>query len=146
MAVTDDASTRSRPGDLADRVARALAALPGLLEGQPELVRRGRFLDGDCLLGTPAAPFHVSIEGGRIVAIARGPKLMRSWRFAYRASPEAFSEFWRPLPRPGWHDLLALVKRGEATLEGDLQPFLANLQYFKDLLALPRGTFHEAPS
>ena len=44
----------------------------------------------------------------------------------------------RPMPRPGWHDLLALTKRGEAALEGDLHPFMANLQYFKDVLALPR--------
>ena len=32
------------------------------------------------------------------------------------------------MPRPGWHDLLALTKRGEALLEGDLHPFMANLQ------------------
>jgi hypothetical protein len=43
-----------------------------------------------------------------------------------------------PMPRPGWHDLLALTKRKEATLEGDLHPFMTHLQYFKDLLALPR--------
>ena len=31
-----------------------------------------------------------------------------------------------------------LTKRGEAVLEGDIHPFMANLQYFKDVLALPR--------
>jgi hypothetical protein len=31
-----------------------------------------------------------------------------------------------------------LTKRGEGVLEGDLHPFMAHLQYFKDLLALPR--------
>jgi hypothetical protein len=66
------------------------------------------------------------------------PTLMRSWRFSYRASPAAWTEYWEPMPRPGWHDLLALTKRGEAVLEGDLHPFMAHLQYFKDLLALPR--------
>ena len=45
---------------------------------------------------------------------------------------------WRPEPRPGWHDLLALTKRKQAVLEGDLHPFMAHLQYFKDVLALPR--------
>jgi hypothetical protein len=44
------------------------------------------------------------------------------------------------MPKAGWHDLLALTKRGEATLEGDIRPFMANLQYFKDVLALPRTT------
>jgi hypothetical protein len=42
------------------------------------------------------------------------------------------------VPRPGWHDLLSLTKREEATLEGDLHPFMTHLQYFKDVLALPR--------
>ncbi len=66
---------------------------------------------------------------------------MRSWRFAYRASPAAWAEHWQSAPRPGFHDLLALTKRGEADLEGDLHPFIANLQYFKDVLALPRQNF-----
>ena len=42
------------------------------------------------------------------------------------------------MPAPGWHDLFALTKRGAASMEGDLRPLLQNLQYFKDLLALPR--------
>ncbi len=42
------------------------------------------------------------------------------------------------MPKAGWDDLLSLTKPGEATLEGDVQPFITNLQYFKDLLALPR--------
>ena len=43
------------------------------------------------------------------------------------------------MPAPGWHDLFALTKRGAASMDGDLRPLLQNLQYFKDLLALPRG-------
>jgi len=43
------------------------------------------------------------------------------------------------VPKAGWHDLLSLTKRGEAALEGDIQPFMTNLQYFKDVLALPRS-------
>jgi hypothetical protein len=33
---------------------------------------------------------------------------------------------------------LALTKREQASLEGDLHPFMTHLQYFKDMLALPR--------
>ena len=104
----------------------------------PALIRRGRFLDCDCLLGPIDRPFHVSIRAGRILDFTPAPVLMRPWRFAYRATPEAWSQYWQPMPRPGWHDLLSLTKRGEAVLEGDLHPFMANLQYFKDVLALPR--------
>jgi hypothetical protein len=92
-----------------------------------------------CLLGSKDRPFHVSFAAGRIVEMAPGPILMRSWCFSYRASPAAWAEFWKPVPRPGWHDLLALTKSGEAVLEGDLLPFMTHLQYFKDVLALPRA-------
>ena len=119
-------------------VIKAFAAIPALLEQTPALIVRGRFLDCECLLGPTEDPFHASIRQGRIIDLTPAPVLMRSWRFSYRASPAAWAEHWQAAPRPGFHDLLALTKRGEAVLEGDLHPFIANLQYFKDVLALPR--------
>jgi hypothetical protein len=119
----------------------AFVDIPALLERTPALIARGRFLDCECRLGPLDQPFHVSIRAGRIVELTPAPVLMRSWRFSYRASAAAWAEHWKPAPRPGWHDLLALTKRGEAVLEGDLHPFMAHLQYFKDLLALPRHHF-----
>ena len=120
-------------------IIRAFENIPALLQCDPALIERGRWLDVDCLLGSTDAAFHVRIVGGTIVDMTAAPVLMRSSRFSYRASADAWLEFWKPAPRPGWHDLLALTKRGEATLEGDMMPFLTHLQYFKDLLALPRS-------
>jgi hypothetical protein len=120
-------------------IIAAFADLPVLLDKDAALVARGSHLNVSCLLGPQDHPFHVSFAAGRIVDIAPGPILMRSWRFSYRASPAAWTEFWKPIPRPGWHDLLALTKNGEAVLEGDLLPFMTHLQYFKDVLALPRA-------
>jgi hypothetical protein len=120
-------------------VIQAFASIPALLDQTPALIARGRFLDCECLLGPKESPFHVSIRQGQIVDLTPAPVLMRSWRFSFRASATAWAEYWQPAPRPGWHDLLALIKRGEAVLEGDLHPFMTNLQYFKDLLALPRN-------
>lgn len=124
-------------GDEAE-VCAAFTALPALLRADPSLVARGSHLNAACLLGSKDHPFHVSFAGGQIVDIAPSPILMRSWSFSYRASPEAWIEFWAPVPRPGWHDLLALTKSGQAVLEGDLLPFMTHLQFFKDVLALPR--------
>jgi hypothetical protein len=121
-----------------EALLKTFSALPELLEATPALVVRGRSLDCDCRLGLIEKPFFVSIRAGGIVEMTAQPALMRSWRFSYRATPSAWTEYWKPMPRPGWHDLLALTKRGEAVLEGDLHPFMAHLQYFKDLLALPR--------
>lgn len=119
-------------------IIEAFSGIPAMLGQAPALLLRGRWLTCDCLLGPLDRPFHVSIRDGAIIDMAPAPVLMRSWRFAYRASFTAWAEYWRPTPRPGWHDLLALTKRKEAVLEGDLHPFMTHLQYFKDLLALPR--------
>jgi hypothetical protein len=120
-------------------VADRFAAIPRLLEADRELIRAGQWLNVDCLLGPIGQPLLVSIRLGRITAMSAAPKPMPSWRFAYTASSAAWTEYWRPEPGPGWHDLLALTKRGEASLAGDLHPFMTHLQYFKDLLALPRS-------
>ncbi len=122
-------------------VTLAFAGIPALLDQAPALIVRGRFLDCECLLGPIDHPFHASIRQGRIVDLTPAPVLMRSWRFSYRASPVAWAEHWQAAPRPDFHDLLALTKRGDAVLEGELHPFIANLQYFKDVLALPRQNF-----
>jgi hypothetical protein len=133
------AASTDRPSAAFDnRVVEAFKTIPELLSRDEKLISRGRLLDVECLLGPTVQPFHVTISGGRIVDMRPAPVLMRSWRFAYRATPAAYDAYWRAMPPPGWHDLLALTKRGEATLEGDLHPFMSHLQYFKDLLALPR--------
>ncbi|MES2031159.1 MAG: hypothetical protein V4477_18425 [Pseudomonadota bacterium] len=121
-----------------DPVSEAFAQLPVLLERDAALIQRGRFLDVDCLLGSTEQAFHVAIRAGRIIDMVPAPVLMRSWTFGYRATPDAWTAFWQPMPKAGWHDLLSLTKRGEATLDGDIRSFMTHLQYFKDLLALPR--------
>jgi hypothetical protein len=122
-----------------DLVGELFSQLPALLESDTALIQRGRFLDVDCLLGSTEQAFHVAIRTGRIIDMVPAPVLMRSWTFGYRATPDAWTAFWQPMPKAGWHDLLSLTKRGEAKLEGDIKPFMTHLQYFKDLLALPRN-------
>lgn len=118
----------------ADRFAR----LTDLLSADPDLLRRGRWLTVDCRVDVGREPFFLSIREGALTALDRGPRLMRSTAFTFRATDEAWTAYWQPIPEPGWHDLFALTKRGAAAMEGDLRPLLQNLQYFKDLLALPR--------
>ncbi|HEY2872432.1 MAG TPA: hypothetical protein VGJ56_10960 [Reyranella sp.] len=118
--------------------ADRFAALPRLLAADEDLLRRGRWLTVECRVDVGSEPFFLSIRDGALSSLDRGARLMRSTAFSFRATDEAWTNYWKPVPGPGWHDLLALTKRGAASIEGDLRPLLQNLQYFKDLLALPR--------
>ena len=114
------------------------ASLPSLLDADQDLRRRGRWVNVECRVDIGDEPFFLSLDKGALAGFERGARLMRSSAFAVRATDQAWTQFWQPVPTPGWHDLFALTKRGAASMEGDLRPLLQNLQFFKDLLALPR--------
>lgn len=122
---------------------RALAArLRGAIETafaqDTDLLRRGRLVNTCCLVEIGGEQLLLSIRDGRPAIVDKVP-LLGSWQFALRAGAEAWEALWQPVPKAGWHDLFALTKRGAMRIEGELQPFMANLQYFKDLVTLPRA-------
>jgi hypothetical protein len=121
-----------------EEVAAQFALLSERVNADAPLVRRGRFLTTAFLTGTPALPVQVTVHRGRIEQVATGVALMRSWTFALRAEAATWQRFWQPLPEPGWHDMLALARFGRLTIEGELQPLMANLRYVKELLETPR--------
>jgi len=116
----------------------SMLSLPDLVNGDPALVRRGRYLTGTFLVEIGGTEFLVRVVEGRIAAVEVGPFLMRSWTFALRASEDAWRRFWEPTPSPGYHDLFAMKKLGVARIEGDLGPLMANLRYIKDVVAALR--------
>jgi hypothetical protein len=122
----------------------AIDRLAALANADGWLVHRGRFLDVTFLIEVGATPYLVRIEGGRVHQIDKGPLVMRRWTFALRASDQAWSTFWSAVPPPGFHDLIAMMKVGTLRVEGDQYLFMANLRYFKDLLALPRASMGAA--
>lgn len=122
-----------------ERVVRLFERLPGLINRDSDLVRRGRFLTADVKLGVGDLPLIVSIERGQIESVARGPFLLRPWVFALSAEPEIWEQLLEQIPKPGVHDIMALSKVGKLTIEGNLQPFLANLQFVKDVICAPRA-------
>jgi hypothetical protein len=119
-------------------MAPVLDTLADLVNGNPDLVRRGRYLSTTFLVETGAAAWLVTVHEGRVERVERGPFLMRAWTFAVRAPESAWTKFWEPLPAAGFHDIFAMTKGGHATVEGDLRPLMANLRYIKDVLAAPR--------
>lgn len=117
-----------------------MEALAALVNGNERLVHRGRYVDTQFLIEVGDVAWLVTIRSGRVVAVRRGPFVLPSWTFALRAAREEWERFWQPLPQPGSHDLLAMLKRRVLRIEGELHPFMANLLYFKDVLASLRST------
>jgi len=109
-----------------------------LVNADERLVHRGRFVDTTFLLELGDAGYLIRIVDGRIVTVTAGPVLTPNYSFALRAPREAWETFWQRLPPPGFNDLFALFKQGLLRIEGDLHPLMANLLYFKDVLAAPR--------
>jgi hypothetical protein len=115
-------------------IAAVLERLAELVNADAALVRRGRYLSTTFLVETGATAWLVTVHEGRVEQVERGPFLLRAWSFAVRASEDAWRRFWEPVPAAGWHDLFAMTKGGQATVEGDLRPLMANLRYVKDVL------------
>ena len=118
---------------LLERLRLALSSRVADAEWQ----RRARWLRARVLIGAGADSLLLDIDAGGLSVEHQLPPLA-CWDFALRATPLAWTRFWEAPPPPGWHDLLALAKRGELRLEGSLEPFMRHLQLFKDLLAAPR--------
>ena len=110
--------------------------LAEVVNADPAVVRWGREMNETFMLEVGDAQHLVIVHGGRIEKVERGPFVMRSWRFAIRASEASWSRFLRSPPAPGWHDLFALLRRGDVKFDGDQRVLWAYLLYVK--LALER--------
>ena len=78
------------------------------------------------------------MQESRIIKVTPGPFITPDFSFALRASRSLWEKFWQPLPPLGFTDVVALVKQKLMRVEGDIHPFMANLLYFKDVIAAPR--------
>jgi hypothetical protein len=116
-----------------------LDRLNALRKADDRLIAQGRLVRVKVLVEAGDQAAIVTITDGVPVGIADANGLvMPAWTFALRASAAEWAQFWQPAPRPGHHDLFALLRRKQLRLEGDIHPFMSNLFYFKALLALPR--------
>ena len=86
----------------------ASRACPISSPADTDLIRRGRWLDVDCRIDVGSEPFFLPIRKGVLAPLERGARLMRSTTFSFRATDEAWTNYWAPVPAPGWHDLFAL--------------------------------------
>jgi hypothetical protein len=113
--------------------------LEELVNGNAALVRRGRYVSLAFLWGIGDDDYIVEIARGRVVSVDKRTLATNSGHFTVRAPAEVWAEFWKPLPKRNHHDLFSMLSVGLAEIDGDVAPLMQNLQYFKDLLAVPRA-------
>ncbi len=121
-------------------VTQTFTQIPELLERDSALIQRGRFLDVDCLLGSTETSFHISIRGGP------------HHRYGAGANPDALVAFRLSRDAAGVGRVLGADADGGVARSAFVDQaqggntrrrhsaFMTNLQYFKDLLALPRSS------
>jgi hypothetical protein len=112
--------------------------IAGLVNADARLVHRGRFVDTTFMIVIDDAYTLLRVQEGRITQVKPGPFITPDYSFCLSASREVWDKFWRPLPPLGYTDIFALVKQKLMRVEGNLHPFMANLLYFKDVIAAPR--------
>jgi hypothetical protein len=120
------------------RQAARFAAISEAVNADTALVRRGRWLTTDFVLRIGSTGCFTAVRNGQIESIETKPQIMRVSSFTIRAAAQDWEAFWTPFPRPGWHDIFAMVKGGRAAIEGDIHLLTCNLQYLKDVIAMPR--------
>ena len=126
------------PEDRTPHTARVFLQLPVSQQRDPRLRPLARRLNTTMMLSSGEHDCMVEIQNGVVIEATAGPFVMPSYRFRIYADPEAWSGFLQPVPPPGYHDLLALVRRKTCRFEGDLHPLMAHLLFFKLLLATLR--------
>lgn len=82
------------------------------------LLRWGRHMNDTFMVEVGDTQYLVTVRKGQIQSIEKEKLVMRSWRFAIRAPRECWKKHWQNPPPPGWHDLFALLRRGEVAFEG----------------------------
>ncbi|MFZ2155069.1 MAG: hypothetical protein WAV72_02955 [Bradyrhizobium sp.] len=114
-----------------------LQQLAATAKGDPVLERRGRYLSTVFLWSIGDEGFVVKISDGQIQRVDPVSRVMPQYEFRVSADRHSWDMLWSNPPVPGWHDILALMRRRKLHIEGNLHPFMTHLLYFKRLLVLP---------
>ena len=120
------------------REAKMIREIQRLVNADPALVRRGRWTDADLLLEVGDQGHVLAIRAGRIERVTPVDMNVSVWDFAIRGTAEAWAEFWKPMPKPRHHDLIALIREDKMRFEGNIDLLMANLLYLKLVLETPR--------
>jgi hypothetical protein len=161
---------RGSPQTLYAGAAALITDVLAILQRNPALLRKARFLQLNFELTVGEQTFRVAIDRGAVAigdvaigdvaigdvaigdvatgtgaisdgvavsrdAMATGNPAVAEPAFTLRANDAAWQEFSSAELKPDYHDVIAMIESGHATISGDLLPFFRNLFFIKGVLA-----------
>ena len=112
------------------------------INSNQDLLKRGKWVNLTFTFGIENTDYLFEIINGKINSIKKRVLLTKSGVFRIHGQSVSWEKHWLKNPPRDYHDIFAMLAKKIIILEGDLTPFIQNLQYFKDLIASNR-TFND---
>tara|TARA_B100001093_G_scaffold1349_1_gene1359 strand:- start:89 stop:457 length:369 start_codon:yes stop_codon:yes gene_type:complete len=112
------------------------------INSNQDLLKRGKWVNLTFTFGIENTDYLIEIINGKVNSIKKRVLLTKSGVFRIHGESVSWEKHWLKNPPRDYHDIFAMLAKKIIILEGDLTPFIQNLQYFKDLIASNR-TFND---
>ena len=108
------------------------------INSNQDLLKRGKWVNLTFTFGIENTDYLIEIINGKVNSIKKRVLLTKSGVFRIHGQSVSWEKHWLKNPPRDYHDIFAMLAKKIIILEGDLTPFIQNLQYFKDLIASNR--------
>ena len=108
------------------------------INSNQDLLKRGKWVNLTFTFGIENTDYLIQIINGKVNSIKKRVLLTKSGVFRIHGESLSWEKHWLKNPPRDYHDIFAMLAKKIIILEGDLTPFIQNLQYFKDLIASNR--------
>jgi hypothetical protein len=108
------------------------------INSNQDLLKRGKWVNLTFTFGIQNTDYLIEIINGKVNSIKKRVLLTKSGVFRIHGESVSWEKHWLKNPPRDYHDIFAMLAKKIIILEGDLTPFIQNLQYFKDLIASNR--------
>ena len=102
------------------------------------LVYRGRWVNLTFILGLGEEDYLIKVVEGKVQSVILRALATDTGIFSIRAKKSTWEEYWASSPKRDYHDICSMLPKKLVKIDGDLLPFMQNLQYFKDVIAALR--------
>ena len=108
------------------------------INSNKRLIENGRWLNITFTFGIGDKDYLFEILSGNVLSINEREILTQSGTFKIYGQEDSWNKHWLKVPPRDYHDIFAMLAKKIIYIDGDLTPFIQNLQYFKDLIASNR--------